>query len=270
MPETIVIYHGDCADGFTAAWAFRELHPGLEASYVPAKHGDTPPLVVGADVYIVDFAYPRATLTALSEQAHSLLVLDHHKTAEADLAGLPFCVFDMNRSGAGITWDHFAHGQPRPWLVELVEDRDLWRYTFGDTTRNVAAHIATLPMTFESWNALAAEDPERVAEQGAAIRRFIEHYGEQASRDVVFRAVGGHTVPLINISHQQASDHINRLLQKHPDAAFAGSFFLRGDGKWQFSLRSMGEFDVSAIAQQYGGGGHRNAAGFTVDKLPWD
>ena len=45
---------------------------------------------------------------------------------------------------------------------------------------------------------------------------------------------------------------------------------MRADGRWQFSLRSEGEFDVSAVAQQYGGGGHRNAAGFNAATLPWE
>jgi len=32
----LVIYHGDCVDGFTAAWAHRYFHDG-RAQYVPAK-----------------------------------------------------------------------------------------------------------------------------------------------------------------------------------------------------------------------------------------
>lgn len=35
-------------------------------------------------------------------------------------------------------------------------------------------------------------------------------------------------------------------------------------GVWKVSLRSKGEFDVSGIAQQFGGGGHKNAAGFQI------
>lgn len=35
-------------------------------------------------------------------------------------------------------------------------------------------------------------------------------------------------------------------------------------GKFQYSLRSRGDFDVSAIAKKFGGGGHKNAAGFNV------
>jgi phosphoesterase RecJ-like protein len=33
------------------------------------------------------------------------------------------------------------------------------------------------------------------------------------------------------------------------------------DGTWRVSMRSKGNVDVGAIARQYGGGGHRNAAG---------
>ena len=269
--KTLVIYHGDCTDGLTAAWAFRNLNPGVEASYLPASHGDAPPEVAEAALYILDFAYPRAVTTRLAEEAGSLLILDHHKSAEADLEGLPYCEFDMERSGAGITWDYFAQDhQPRPWLVDLIEDRDLWRYAYGDTTREAIAYISTLPLTFEAWDKLAAEDATSVAEKGRAIRSYIEHYGEVASRDAVFREIGGFLVPLINISHQQASDHVNRLLLEYPSYPFAGSFFLRGDGRWRFSLRSVGDFDVSAIAAQYGGGGHRNASGFRLPTLPWE
>ena len=40
---------------------------------------------------------------------------------------------------------------------------------------------------------------------------------------------------------------------------------------WECSLRSRGEFDVATLASRLGGGGHRNAAGFTLDAswMPW-
>ena len=37
------------------------------------------------------------------------------------------------------------------------------------------------------------------------------------------------------------------------------------DNNCRCSLRSNGDYDVSAIAKAFGGGGHRNAAGFTTD-----
>lgn len=37
-----------------------------------------------------------------------------------------------------------------------------------------------------------------------------------------------------------------------------------GDNEYKVSLRSKGDADVSEVAKSFGGGGHRNAAGFTV------
>jgi phosphoesterase RecJ-like protein len=41
----------------------------------------------------------------------------------------------------------------------------------------------------------------------------------------------------------------------------------RDDG-WKVSLRSRGEVDVEKIARHHGGGGHRNAAGFSIEGDP--
>jgi nanoRNase/pAp phosphatase (c-di-AMP/oligoRNAs hydrolase) len=158
----------------------------------------------------------------------------------------------------------------RHWLVNIVEDRDLWRFRYGDKTRHTMAYVATLPMTFEAWDELANSGMDQVLDKGAAIQRYIETYGETAVKHAVLRKVGGHIIPVINLTPQNSSEHIDRLIDRYPDHPFAASFFLRGDGRWQFSLRSRGSFDVSEVARQYGGGGHRNASGFVVDVLPWE
>ena len=68
MTRTICIYHANCADGFTAAWAVRQaLGSGVE--FVPAGYGDEPPDVDDADVVIVDFSYPRAVLERMAKWA---------------------------------------------------------------------------------------------------------------------------------------------------------------------------------------------------------
>ena len=43
-----------------------------------------------------------------------------------------------------------------------------------------------------------------------------------------------------------------------------------GEGKIKVSLRSIGDFDTTAISQQYGGGGHKNASSFNVDKAVFE
>ena len=55
----------------------------------------------------------------------------------------------------------------------------------------------------------------------------------------------------------------------HELANQSGTFgllwFIDKDNNCRCSLRSNGDYDVSAIAKAFGGGGHRNAAGFTTD-----
>jgi len=105
MPTTdrpLVIYHGNCYDGLTAAWAaWRKF--GANADYQAALYGEPLPSAAwDRPLYILDFSYPRAELEARAlDPSHvlnltALRVLDHHKTAEADLAGLPFCTFDLD------------------------------------------------------------------------------------------------------------------------------------------------------------------------------
>jgi len=110
MTETnrkICIYHANCADGFTAAWVVMRYANAWAGptEYIPCSYGQEPPCVDGADVLLVDFSYKRPVMEAMAKAANSITVLDHHKTAQAELAepipGVEV-VFDMDRSGAQI------------------------------------------------------------------------------------------------------------------------------------------------------------------------
>ncbi len=125
----ICIYHGNCADGFGAAWTVRKALGEIE--FYAASYQEPPPDVTGKDVVMVDFSYKRQVLLEMSEKARSILILDHHKTAAEDLVDLPENViakFDMSRSGAMLAWDHFFPGESPPPLLLHIEDRDLWRF----------------------------------------------------------------------------------------------------------------------------------------------
>lgn len=274
MSDRIVIYHGPgCADGFTAAWVAWTLYHD-EAEYLEAKYGDAPPDVVGKDVLIVDFSYPRAVLLEMAAKAKSIQVFDHHKSAAADLAGLDFCVFDMHRSGAGIAWDMLRQGERRPMLVELVQDRDLWRWKVG-ASKELNAWIGAQERDFLQWDHImrALDDETETVqrrshcciEQGRQILKHIDAYVESTGKNARTLRFTGHDVPFVNAPGTMASELIGKLAEGAP---FAVGFFQRADGKWQYSLRSRGDFDVSKIAKALGGGGHRQAAGFESGASP--
>lgn len=281
MSKPLCIYHGNCFDGFTAAWAVWS-RLGDAADYIAATYGDAPPDVSGRDVLIVDFSYKRDVLNDMIGAARSLLVLDHHKTAAEDLAGMPAArptwethvaytgapgcpsfgaIFDMDRSGAGIAWDYMHEGDARPRFLAHAEDRDLGRFAM-EGTREVHAAMSAYPFTFEAWDEIYATPIADLIKQGVAIdrkhKRDIETLLPIHKRRM---SIGGIEVWVANMPMTMTSDAGHALAKGEP---FGACYWDTPEGR-VFSLRSTDEgLDVSEIAKQYGGGGHRNAAGFRL------
>ena len=83
--KPLVLYHAHCADGFTAAWVFwRHFQDGAE--YRAVSYGEPAPVgdAKGRHVYVLDFCFPVEETEALAASASKFLVLDHHKTAQAN------------------------------------------------------------------------------------------------------------------------------------------------------------------------------------------
>ena len=296
LSRPMVIYHANCVDGFSAAWAFWHK-VGDAYDYVPVSYGKAPPDVTGRRVYLVDFCFPIETLREMARQAEFVLVLDHHKSAEADLVDVarfavpvnggllefdelnalqalmtcdPDCrlaaCFDMQRSGATLAWDFINGGEPRPPLLGYVEDRDLWRFKLPNC-HEIQADTFSWPQTFDVWERLMSADAVgllKMTASGAAIRRKADKDIADAVRSSRrLMTIGGHEVPVASVPSSMASDAGHILAEGAP---FAATYYDHAEGR-NFSLRSRPEgLDVSAIAQQYGGGGHEHAAGFRVPR----
>ena len=275
MSQPLVLYHDNCPDGFTAAWAVWKAL-GDVAEYRPMNYGQHMPSAPsdyeGRRLIFVDFSLPREELRKLIEFGAHIEVYDHHKTAEADLQDLSGAkvIFDMNRSGAGIAWDEFNPGGAtwmglRPKLVSYVEDRDLWRWALPDS-REISEFIFSVERTFKEWDQLAAgveHYHEQLVEAGKALLRAKRIRVATICENVRWLALGGHQIPIVNTAwdFSEIGEH---LCERFPEAPCGGYYFDRAD-KRQWGFRSRGGFDVGALCKQYGGGGHQAAAGFTTE-----
>lgn len=270
MTTALVLYHGNCPDGFTAAWAvWRSL--GETAEYREVNYGQEPPLAdaAGRRIIIVDFSYPRAKLDELATVSPRIEVYDHHKTAAEDLRywadeapETRRVVFDMKRSGAGIAWDEFNPAHARPRLVEYVQDRDLWLWNLNGS-RMVSEYLFSWPREFETWTVLAGEidnDINSVFRVGDALLRSKRARVAKVCENARLLRFGDHDIPVVNASWDMSEigEYLN---EKFPEAPCGGYYFDRADMR-QWGFRSMGAFDCSALCKQYGGGGHKGAAGF--------
>ena len=272
----IIFYHGHCPDGWCAAFIASKKYP--EAKLVPLDHGAPFDFseVEGKDVLMVDFSLrTREENDRINSLAKSFQIYDHHKTAQATLEGAPYAVFDMKRSGAGLTWDYLFgkdSGQgywntkwgacnARPWYVDYVEDRDLWNWALPNS-REICAYLGTLEFTKEAWDKLGGMDSAYALELGFGALSHIQHYVREAVKQAQTGVFQGYRTAVLNVPYLNCSEIGNELAKTH-DVSL--TWFERGDGMVQFSLRSIGDIDVSAIAKVFNGGGHKNAAGFQLN-----
>lgn len=266
--KPLVIYHGACDDGFAAAWCVRDaLGKKDGAEFYAGVYQQDPPDVRGRDVVLVDFSYKRPILQAMQKVAKSILILDHHKTAMEDLSDLQggdtTVEFDMARSGAAMAWDHYNPGIGRPSFIEYIQDRDLWRKELPNGDEFTIA-LRSYPQDFEIWDDLIASGPAALINEGHAIQRYYRVQVEAIKKTAYSAKLGGDFCNIANAPYAFASEVAGEIIVG--SAQFGACYFEAAPGRWQYSLRSRDEFDVSAIAKQFGGGGHKAAAGFTVSQ----
>lgn len=266
MKKPLCIYHANCADGFGAAWVFKNF-ADREFDFHPGVYQQPPPDCEGRDVYLVDFSYKRAVVEEILKAATRVVLIDHHKSAIEDLAPLIEskqieALTSLEHSGAVLAWQWFmGNFEPVPQLLLHIEDRDLWRFLLPKT-REIQANVFSYPYDFAVWDTLVASDMAELAKEGEAIER--KHHKDVAELLNVTKrrmCIGGHVVPVANLPYTLVSDAAH---QMGIDATFAACYWDTPNGR-VFGLRSSETgMDVSEIAKQYGGGGHKHAAGFTV------
>lgn len=69
-------------------------------------------------------------------------------------------------------------------------------------------------------------------------------------------------------AEEEASDEVIRVLQRVGAARALALFKERSDGTTKVSLRSRAPLNVAQVAQRWGGGGHAQAAGATLNMTP--
>ncbi len=292
--KPLVIYHGNCADGFTAAWLFNraygEAHPRIAGTWpqewVVDHHagfyGDNPPDVTGRIVYILDFSYPPAMVAAMALAAEKIIIIDHHESAIRRFKETGWVCpdnvelhLDTSRSGAYLTSVYLWPDREPSEMVKLVDDRDRWQFHLPDS-RPFAAGLFSRLYTIGDWNAVA-HDVKGTVVDGMAIERKhhkdVDELLAQCAHMVQWETPSGGIayVACANMSYMHASDAGHKMLEQFPSASFAATYYTNKDLELVFSLRSNDDrMNVAEVAEKFGGGGHRNAAGFKTNSFPFD
>ena len=258
-----IIYHANCTDGFGAAYAAWKCL-GNKAEYLAAKHGDPPPDVTGKKVAILDFSYNNATTKSMIELADDLIVIAHHKSAVVELHDISNTYFDMTKSGAMLAWEFFHPGKEPPKFIKYIEDRDLWKWELP-YSKEFAAAFDMVPFDFEEFSLFEDDSVfDDAVKRGSYILAYSKTVIKKVCENAVERTYDGKKVLVVNSSHWMSE--IGNQLSPNCDFALIW-YYDHNSNRTKVSLRSFHDhIDVSEIAKKHGGGGHKKAAGFTLER----
>lgn len=301
--KPLVVYHAECTDGFGAAFA-AWMKYGENADYIPAKYGQTVEELISAfpdattrPMFILDFSFPRYAMVNIFNKFPSVTWLDHHKTGfeawneESLLAYKNDTLFqakwnhntiilDNNRSGAMIAWNYFV-GAETPLLIRLIDDYDRWQHEVPNSKAIFHVLNSYRPWTFTQWKQeflpmdIGSKDAKfgqtaayvKLRDEGEAILRAESNTADRLMelvRECVIKTSDNKTHMGLSVNSPVLKNEIGSKLAVNC-GTFGLVWHMEPDSKVKASLRSIGDYDVEAIAKDLGGGGHKNASAVLLD-----
>lgn len=282
----LIIYHGNCSDGFVAglvAYASRiariyeaPVGPDQHTLFVPVNvsrlEEEIDRLPDAGLAWAFDVSFTKKTFEKFINRYPGARVFDHHISSKKEIGDHPSFTFDNEMSGATLAWKFFYPDRRIPQIVSYVEDRDLWRNKLPHTKEvcawlydQIGRSFGLDPATgFQAWLPYILHD-SWVEEAKTKGRVMLEQQQSEVSWIVK-------TARIVNLREKKVavvntmlhiSDVGDRLCITLPVDYSLMWYYDHSKGQFKVSLRS-GEngADVSQIASACGGGGHKHAAGF--------
>jgi len=300
-PKMYCIYHSRDLDGWMSAaivklWyrSVKGTDEGLEL--IGWDYGQPiPVLMTDRSVVMVDISFPIEEMKRIAKNANGELTwIDHHKSAIEEFmrddlieeeqwldCELPKMEMGepMELVGAcELTWRHFFPKEEMPKMVEMLGSYDSFRFkgTTGEELVHSYQYWARAEMSNPEeceYYLLMSHDMMKSIRHGEMIRKYLQVEAKQQmqhARPVEMRFDGkvGNYVQCLALNRARFNPNNYEVKCLSFYQVFI-SYFQQSDGKWNVSLYSIGDIDVSKIAKQYGGGGHKGAAGFIADDLDW-
>ena len=276
MKKIHVIHHTDL-DGFISGLVFYLKYP--EANFYMLNYSDPIPNIpyggfekikkisggyelVADKIFIVDLSYSREQLEAWNNK-FIVQLLDHHKSAQETLGDLRYCYFDTSKCGARLAWEWCFPHQKAPWYVNYTEDLDLYKWDLY-ASKEITTAMYSYKFDFRVWENIITRPLEDFIEEGKVITEYRVNLVHDHVQKAEIKEFFGYKVPVVYCDYKPIISELGNNLCNYyyREYPFAVIWSLDG-GMIHYSLRSIGnEMDVSTIAKQNGGGGHKNAAGF--------
>ncbi|MCM0648155.1 phosphohydrolase [Clostridium swellfunianum] len=287
-------YHDD-PDGFCAAYwvassvAVNDSYKDAPEFYEISYRVKFPLDIIRAkeQIYIVDYSISPEEMRELLKITDNVTWIDHHKTAiekyesfEHDIRGLrydgisacllAYCyVKHMTASGEGnIKPFDKSMIDDAPMFTKLISDSDILAFKYGDDTKNFFTAFGAYDFKPQSkkWTCFTKDNSFelKMIEEGKLLSLYEKAAAKHYLRLGFETILEGHKCFAVNYGYS-GIDFFDSLPEGLYDIFISFAF----DGFQHVVSLYSRTVDVSCIATKYGGGGHKMAAGFQCEKLPF-
>lgn len=275
-----IISHENCADGTAAAMFLHDVLPDAKIRFV--QYGDAQRnLQAEPGMLFCDFSPHPETFQQFIDQG--ALILDHHKGAQAIVEAFGESgvfgdeILDPGVCGAFLAyrevWFRLKHTVSvfGSEIARLAGVRDTWQRQ--DPTWDEACVLAEAMRFYpaESWliaNPFAPENREWWEARLATGRILVERSAKSVQKavDVAYRFTTSRGTRCVLFSGVRLSSDAAELVGKDADLVVGFDYYgiEKGQINLVFSTRSHTDFDCLKLCKSQGGGGHTQAAGFSI------
>lgn len=280
-------YHSVDLDGQCSAALIKMAYPDCEM--IGINYGDDFPwteIKQGELIYMVDFSLQPFEEMIRLDNICQLMWIDHHKSAIEEAIKVRW---DINptrlKIGIGacqLVWESLKSDgyfqEPdsqyivQPTFVKLLAEYDVWNHS-DPRTLSFQYGMRLKDTSLENmdlWKSLFdVEMVQAITEEGGTVLTYIKQENKKYCDAAAFETeLDGLKCIAVNkmLTNSQLFDSVwdNTKYDAMLTFGFSGKH-------WIISLYSDREdVDVSLIAKERGGGGHKGAAGFQCDELPFE
>ena len=270
-------YHSSDLDGWCSGAIVKNKYPECELRGV--DYGDKfsyDGLMPGEKVFMVDFCLQPYDLMAELNYVCDLTWIDHHKSAIEEHKKRPLrtanTLLEVGKAACELTWKLLFGNTVPPRVVTLLGRYDVWDHSDSMTLpfqygMRLRANDPIGGMDF--WKFLFKTFPEDILLEGQTILDYVMQDNSKYTHACAFEtSLDGLRCIAINrmLTNSQMFDSVWGSDQYDAMLTFGWR-----KGKWTVSLYSDKDtVDVSVVAKARGGGGHKGAAGFQCQELPFE
>jgi oligoribonuclease NrnB/cAMP/cGMP phosphodiesterase (DHH superfamily) len=219
-------------------------------------------------VYLVDFSFQGNMEKAHKILGDRLIFIDHHKTAIEEIEGLDIKgLREVGKAACRLCWSYFYPDTPEPEAVKLIGMYDVWDLNEKVEDFQLGVGLLDLDPDSANWKTLFKSDEtliENICEKGKVIGKYLSIKNEEFAKKNGFEIdIEGYRAVCLNSSH--GSKPFDSIFDSEEHDIMLAFSKTKEPNIWKVSFYSEDNGpDVSEIAKNLGGGGHRNASGCEI------